>query len=96
MREKKTNYDPPKGLNARRIFGHLSEGQDARRFFDGANVGCGSTTNCTIAGLDEQKSGVSRLLVARPPEGRGTVPKAELAGWIPPKWHSENECPQIF
>ncbi len=43
-----TKFDPPKGLNARRFFGHLPEGQGARRFFDGANVGCGSTTNCTI------------------------------------------------
>ncbi len=86
-------FDPPEGRNARRFFDRL-EGQGARRFFDCATVGRGSTTICTITGLGEQKSGVSRLHFARPPEGRGTSPNAEVAGWIPPKWHSENECPQ--
>ena len=49
-------FDSPEGRSARRFFGHLPEGQDARNFFDGANVGCGSTTNCAIAGFGKQKS----------------------------------------
>ena len=77
-------FDPPEGRNARRFVDHLSEGQDARRFFDGAFVGSESTTKCTITGLDEQKSGVSRLYFARPPEDRlRAFPHAELAGRIP-------------